>query len=196
MLETVAGRRRTRRCLGGEVNSGPSTKHNVTCGLFDDDNFHFLFLYKWWIIVFLLLGDWLNQRYPSHPFHYSARQTALRLQTSLVFAKFVVKNGRPLQLRCSFVIYSHTLTQTRQRFCAENELLELPNQDSSQLWNQDCLLSSCNVKNNCSFGPSAKQDHWYDFGWDRLAGLKKNWRHKQINMLTGKDIKTRSYTLI
>lgn len=78
MLEAVAGHRGT-RCPGGEENSGPCTKHNVACGLFDDDDddapdghFHFLFLYNRWMIVFLLLGDWLKQRYPSH---CSARQT-------------------------------------------------------------------------------------------------------------------------
>lgn len=79
MLEAVAGCRRTRRCPGGEENSGPCTKHNVTCGLFDDDapddHFYFLFLNNRWIIVFLLLSDWLNQRYASHPSHCSARQT-------------------------------------------------------------------------------------------------------------------------
>lgn len=53
--------------------------HNVSYGLFDDDapdgHFHFLFQYNRWIIVFLLLGDWLKQRYPSHPSQGSVRQT-------------------------------------------------------------------------------------------------------------------------
>lgn len=84
MLEAVAGCRRSRRCPGGEENSGPCTKHNVTCGLFDDDapddHFYLLFLNNRWIIVFLLLSDWLNQRYASHPSHCRRVRCALRLQ--------------------------------------------------------------------------------------------------------------------
>lgn len=84
----------------GEENSGPCT---ATCGWFDDgddapDGHCYLFLYNRWIIVFLLLGDWLNQRHPSHPSHV---RRALRLQTS----------GSPLwQPSCSFVVNNHTLT--------------------------------------------------------------------------------------
>lgn len=88
MLETVAGSRRTQRFPWRRGKLRSLQKHNVACGLFDDDapagHFHFLFLYNRWIIVFLLISGWvrdipLSRPTAAHIRHAPRRQMSVSL---------------------------------------------------------------------------------------------------------------------